>query len=243
MAVYFVSDFHLGEANVERDRLKLELFRRFRAQSAGDLEHLIILGDLYDFWFEYKHLIPKRNLGILLELKALAESGVKLSYVCGNHDFWLLDFMQSEIGCQVHRDTLELTGALGRVLVLHGDGVAPSDWKYRLLKGVLRNRVNIALFKLLPPALAYGLAHRVSGGSRYFGEEKPTPEFVAEYHDFARRQIAAGYHAVVCGHIHWPEIKEIEGGFYVNSGDWINFFSYVRFDGTRFELGNMKPRA
>src|SRR5690606_1835601 len=146
MAVYFISDFHLGEANVERDRLKLELFRRFCAQTAGDLAHLIILGDLYDFWFEYKHLIPKRNLGILLQLKALAESRVRLSYVCGNHDFWLLDFMQSEIGCQVYRDSLELSASLGRVLILHGDGVAPSDWKYRLLKGVLRNRVNIALF-------------------------------------------------------------------------------------------------
>ncbi len=240
MATYFVSDFHLGEADRARDQLKLERFRKFRRSVAHDIDHLVILGDLYDFWFEYRHLIPKRHLGILIELRKLVEAGVTLSYVCGNHDFWLGDFMTSEVGCVVYPDDLVIDAKIGKVLVLHGDGIAPSDWKYRLLKRVLRNRVNIALYKLLPPSLAYGLAHAVSGGSRNLGNEKPSERFIAEYHEFARQRLASGYRAVVCGHIHWPEIVPLGNGHYVNCGDWLNFFSYIRFDGENFTLGDMR---
>lgn len=236
MATYFVSDFHLGESSNDRDRRKLELFDRFLQRVAGDLSHLVILGDLYDFWFEYRYLIPKHNLTILFKLRELTQRGVKVSYICGNHDFWLGDFMQSELGFEVAVDRLVLDSPRGKILALHGDGIAPSDYKYRLLKRVLRNRIGIALYRQLPTTLAYRLALGVSGGSRHYGEQKPSEKFVAEYHDYARKCFAEGYHAVICGHIHWPELVEIQGNYYINCGDWLNYFSYVRLEAGNFEL-------
>ncbi len=239
MATYFVSDFHLGESTNDRDRRKLELFTKFLQRTAGDLTHLVILGDLYDFWFEYRYLIPKHNLSILFKLRELTQSGRKVSYICGNHDFWLGDFMQTELGFEVTADRLVLDSPRGKILALHGDGIAPSDYKYRLLKRVLRNRVGIALYRQLPTTLAYSLALGVSGGSRHYGEQKPSEKFIAEYHDFARKCFAEGYHAVICGHIHWPEIVELKGNYYINCGDWLEYFSYVRLENGNFELLSM----
>ncbi len=239
MATYFVSDFHLGESTNDRDRRKLELFDRFLHRVAGDLTHLVILGDLYDFWFEYRYLIPKHNLSILFKLRELTQSGLKVSYICGNHDFWLGDFMQTELGFEVAADRLVLDSPKGKILALHGDGIAPSDYKYRLLKRVLRNRVGIALYRQLPTTFAYRLALGVSGGSRHYGEQKPSEKFVAEYHDFARKCFAEGYHAIICGHIHWPELAEIQGNYYINCGDWLSYFSYVRLENGNFELLSM----
>lgn len=241
MATYFVSDFHLGESDSDRDQKKLSVFDRFLAQIGNDLDHLVVLGDLFDFWFEYRHLIPKRHLPVLFRLRELTTAGIKVTYVCGNHDFWVGDFMESELGFRVVRDEFVLESAGGRVLVLHGDGVAPSDWKYRILKRVLRNRVNIALYRLLPPGLAYRLALAVSHRSRGHTSMRPKASFVEEYVQFAQRKHAEGFAAVVCGHIHHPEIRRLGSNFYVNTGDWLDHFSYVRFDGAAFSLEYVKP--
>ncbi len=239
MSTFFVSDFHLGEPDPDRDREKYRLFCRFLDRVGADLDHLLILGDLFDFWFEYRHLIPKRHLAILFRLRDLVVAGVRVTYVCGNHDFWIGDFMETELGFSVVRDELSIDSPQGRVLVLHGDGVAPSDWKYRMLKRVLRNRVNIALYRLFPSSAAYGLALTVSRRSRGHTEQRPLDSFVEEYVDFARGKFAEGYFAVVCGHIHFPEIRRIGNNCYVNSGDWLSHFSFVRFDGSEFSLGSM----
>lgn len=239
MTDYFISDFHLGERDVERDARKLDLFDKFLERISGDLTHLIILGDLYDFWFEYRYLIPKHNLSILFKLRDLVQRGVKVTYVCGNHDFWLGDFMQRELGFEVQSDQLLLDTPRGRIIAVHGDGIAPSDIKYRILKRVLRNRAGIALYRQLPTTLAYRLALGVSGGSRHYGEQRPGEKFVAEYHEFARKKFAEGYYAVICGHIHWPELVDYEGRFYINCGDWLKYFTYVRFDGSAFALLSM----
>jgi UDP-2,3-diacylglucosamine hydrolase len=236
MATYFVSDFHFGEADPERDRRKYRVFREFVERVRVDLDHLVIVGDLFDFWFEYRHLIPKHYLPILAILRELTDSGVRITYVCGNHDFWMGDFMTAELDITMVRDEFIIASRKGNVLVLHGDGVAPSDWKYRLLKRVLRNRLNVALYRLLPPNFAYSLALAVSRRSRGHTEKRPKDSFVEEYVDFARRKFAEGYCAVICGHIHAPEIRDFGENYYVNTGDWLTHFSYVRFDDNKFTL-------
>lgn len=241
MAIYFVSDFHLGEDEEERERRKCVLFGDFLSRVGSDLKQLVILGDLFDFWFEYRHLIPKRHLPILFQLRDLAHGGTKVSYLCGNHDFWMGDFMESELGITLIQDRMVLETSHGRILATHGDGIAPSDWKYRMLKKILRNRVNIALYKLLPPGLAYPLALSVSRHSRGHTEQRPKDSFVDEYIEYTRARIAEGYFALVCGHIHLPEIRAIGAGYYVNSGDWLFHYSFVRYDEGKFEIGYMKP--
>ena len=239
MATYFISDFHLGESQAERDQRKLVLFDSFLARIRGDVQHLVILGDLFDFWFEYRYLVPKHNLSILFKLRDLVQGGIKVTYVCGNHDFWIGDFMERELGFVIEPDQLIIDTPRGRLLALHGDGIAPSDVKYRLLKRVLRNRAGIALYRQLPTTLAFKLALAVSGGSRHYGAERPDDKFVQEYHDFAKRKFAEDFYAVVCGHVHWPELVDYDGRYYVNCGDWLNYFTYVRFDGEKFNLAAM----
>lgn len=236
MATYFISDFHLGARSPEVEGQTIDRLCAFLQQRQDDLEHLVILGDLFDFWFEYRHLVPKGNLEVLFRLKEFSGRGTRISYVCGNHDFWIGDFMTRQLGFAVYPDQLILENDNSKLLVLHGDGLAPSDWKYRLLKRVLRNRFNIALYKLLPPSLAYGLAYKVSNGSREHGAQVPTQEFLNEYYEFAQARYAEGYSAVICGHLHYPEIKQFDSGMYVNCGDWLTHYSAVRWDGGSFEL-------
>jgi UDP-2,3-diacylglucosamine hydrolase len=236
MATYFVSDFHLGSRSAEIEQKTVGLLCAFLRQHRGDLEHLVILGDLFDFWFEYRNLVPKGNLELLFWLKQLVDEGVVVSYVCGNHDFWLGDFMTKHLGFAVYNNELVLENGERRVLVLHGDGVAPSDWKYRILKRILRNRLNAALYRLLPPSFAFWLAHKVSGRSRRYGDQSPREGFLREYYEYSRQRHTEGYSAVICGHLHYPEIQEFDSGFYVNCGDWLSHNSVVRWDGSKFEL-------
>jgi UDP-2,3-diacylglucosamine hydrolase len=236
MSIYFVSDFHLGEGDAQSERRKHELFRRFVGRVGADLQQLVVLGDLFHFWFEYRQLIPKRNLHVLFELRDLVQRGVSVSYVTGNHDFWMDDFMERELDIQVFRDILELDTRQGKILATHGDGLLPSDRGYRLLRAVLRHPVNIALYRLLPPSLAYGLARGAARLSRRHSAARPEESFLERYRDAARRKLDDGYFAFVCGHTHLPEIKRYDEKYYVNSGDWFRHFTYVRFGDGRFAM-------
>jgi UDP-2,3-diacylglucosamine hydrolase len=237
MAIYFISDFHLGEGLEKQERAKLTRFDLFLERTGDDLEHLIILGDLFDFWFEYKHLIPKRHLQILFKLRSLVDAGIPVSYVAGNHDHWMGDFLPQEMKIDLHRDLMEIDTPRGKILAMHGDGLAKSDWKYRLLKSILRNRLCIALYKLLPPTLAFNLAHRTSRKSREHTSQRHPNSFLEEDVAYAQRRFAEGYHAFICGHTNHPDISPIGDNYYVNTGDWIENFSYVRYDDGKFELG------
>ncbi len=139
MALYIFSDAHLGAGPPETDRHKLDRIAQLFALVRADGDRLVILGDLFDFWFEYKHAIPKGHTQALFMLKELTQAGVHVDYVSGNHDFWMGDFFQRELGLTVHRDRLELTYAGRRLLLMHGDGLAPADRGYRVLKWVFRH--------------------------------------------------------------------------------------------------------
>jgi len=239
MAVYFLSDFHLGGSEPAQETRKLGLFEEFIARHRDDLEHLVLLGDLFDFWFEYRHLIPKRNLQLLFLLRDLLASGVPITYVTGNHDHWIGDFLSTELGIEVVGDRLELETPAGKILAMHGDGLARSDWKYRLLKKVLRNRVCIALYKLLPPSLAYWLAHGAARSSRNHTAKRPREQFLEEYREFGREVLRGDYFAFICGHTHHPEMLRIGERYFLNSGDWLGHFTYVRYADGEFQLQSM----
>jgi UDP-2,3-diacylglucosamine hydrolase len=242
MSIYFVSDFHFGEGAPSAEARKLQIFDSFLKKIESDLEHLVILGDLFDFWFEYRDLIPKRNLGVLFRLRELIDAGIPVTYVSGNHDHWLGDFLNSEIGITVVGDKLELETPNGKILAMHGDGLAKSDWKYRLLKKVLRNRFCIALYRLWPPSLAFWLAKVAANSSRRHSVRRPRERFLEQYRDYARHVLDQGYFAFVCGHTHHPEFQRFNNYYYVNSGDWLTHFSYVRFAEGEFQLESMlKP--
>jgi UDP-2,3-diacylglucosamine hydrolase len=225
--VYVVSDIHLGAVPAATERA----FRRFLDHVAEHASFLLINGDLFDFWFEYRHVILAEHYRVLAKLKDVAEAGVPMAFVGGNHDAWAGPFLRDEVGIALHQGPLEMTLAGRRTLVAHGDGVGRGDLKYRALKKMIRNPVTVGAFRTLHPDLGRRIALLAS-----------TTEHKADTGDQAARGRAAfiqawaleqmredpGIQLVLTGHAHLASVLEVEPGrFYVNSGDWLNTFDYV----------------
>jgi UDP-2,3-diacylglucosamine hydrolase len=232
--IIFFSDAHLGLGSREEDRhkeLRLVAFLRSVARKA---EHVFIVGDLFDFWFEYKTVIPKGHVRILGALAELRDRGVGITYVAGNHDFWLRDFFPEEMGIEVCLDPVERVLYGRRFLIHHGDGLLRNDTGYRILKAVLRNRVNIFLFSLVHPDLTGWIARWSSRTSRHHTGKKVYEG--SDMVEFARQKIRDGADVVVMGHNHQSHIERYEHGTYVNLGDWIDENTYAVFDGKQVSL-------
>lgn len=242
MALYIFSDAHLGAGPPDKERIKLERIDRLASKIRTDGDRLVILGDLFDFWFEYKRAIPKENLDTLMLLRDLIKEGITVDYISGNHDFWMDDFFQNQIGAAVHCDSLEFEYAGKKLHLIHGDGLAPADRGYRLLKRVLRNRVCIWLYRKLPPDFAIALAKRVSGTSREYTARREH-HFAQDYENYARSKLNEGFDIVAIGHLHLPVYKEFPAGIYINTGDFINHFSYARMDGDGISLKYLRGHA
>ena len=232
--VYFFSDAHLGLGSIDddhrRERTIVEFLEFVRHRGSA----LFILGDLFDYWFEYRTVVPKGHVRVLGALAALADTGVEISYLAGNHDFWMKSYFPEELGIQVYPHPIQRTIAGKRFLLHHGDGLLKRDTGYRLLKRVLRNRINIAVFSLLHPDVAGTVARWSSRTSR-----KHTSKQRYESDDmtqFAEEQIRAGYDYVIMGHNHAPVERNLGSGRYVNLGDWIESNSYAVFDGRDLRL-------
>ena len=226
--VFLVSDLHLGAVPPGTE----EAFRRWllHVKASGSL--LIINGDLFDFWFEYRRVVLADHVRVLATLAELVESGVPVLLMGGNHDWWGGNFLREKIGLDFRQEPVRL-GLQGRsVLVAHGDGLGAGDFGYRCLRLVLRNPVTRWLFRWLHPDIGAWLAERVSG-TRQEAAAGPDPDnggrsaFLQEW--------ACGLLAedltldiVAAGHAHSPAVVEVSPGrYYVNSGDWVRHRSYV----------------
>jgi len=239
MALYIFSDAHLGATSRGDEPEKLEKIIQLFELVKADADRLIILGDLFDFWFEYKHAIPKDHHKVLFMLTDLIERGIEIDYVMGNHDFWMDDFFEKQIGIRMHPEEFEFEYDGKRLHLIHGDGLAPGDRGYRFLKRILRNRFNIWLYRKLPPDWAIPLAKAVSGSSQNYtaGRDKA---FAADYAAYAERKLADGFDIVAVGHLHLPTLTHFDTGIYVNTGEFIKTFSYVKRSGGELKLEYLK---
>lgn len=236
--IYFLSDVHLGFKNSEREQLKRKKLQAFLNHIQKDARELYILGDLFEFWFEWIHVIPKYWSGVLHQFRKMTEAGINIHLIAGNHDFYMGEYLQKEIGLECHSDSLEFTVNRKHFFIAHGDGLARNDRGYRLLKRIIRNPVSISLFRTLIPAdLGIQLAKWTSVSSRnlmsrkkFFWEE--------EYFKFAETKFGQGFDYVILGHLHIPQIRESAGKTYVNCGDWIQSFSYACYDQNSLTLNS-----
>jgi UDP-2,3-diacylglucosamine hydrolase len=224
-AVYFVSDAHLG-AEVLRDPEPERRLHALLESLPGRAGTLVIGGDLFDFWFEYRTAVPRRYFGTLARLRALREAGIEIHYLTGNHDFWLGHFLADELGVRTHAGALSLEAQGRRLWIHHGDGLIGGDLGYKLLRGVLRNRASIALYGLLHPDLGIPLALRVSRWSRGSRPEKPL-DAERLWREIALPRFAEGYDAVVVGHFHHAHERHEPGRDFVLTGDWIGGSTYA----------------
>ena len=232
--VFFVSDAHLGAGfirNAEEQSANLDrFFDRVHQQGKS----LVLAGDLFDFWYEWRQVIPKRHFHILHRLRSLTDGGVQGHYLAGNHDFRLHGFLEQEVGLHVDLGALTANIAGREVYIFHGDGILARDHGYRFMKRVFRDRWAQRMFSWLHPDLAMRIASGTSLTSRTV--IKANPDDDREYLTFARQRFAEGYQDVVLGHTHRPVEYHEDDHTYVNLGDWIQHFTYGLHDGQQLRL-------
>ena len=233
--IYFLSDAHLGADNAQKELLKQEKLLSFLDEVKKNGEKLYILGDLFEFWFEYKNSMPKDYFEVLKKLRELTDAGVEIDYVVGNHDFWLGDFIVKQLGIKIYKQELSINHQGKSIFLIHGDGLARKDVGYRMLRKILRNPFCIWLYRLLSPDIGIPLAKWVAGKSREH-TKKRKKHYLEDYQKFAQDKIKQGYSVVIMGHTHHPELVNLEKGIYINLGDWFENFSYAVLNEKGFEL-------
>ena len=237
--VYFISDAHLGvnlkgAENREKD---LICFLKEITSSASDI---FIVGDLFDFWIDYKHAIRPCYIPILNQFINMIDAGVNITYIAGNHDFALGNFLENTTGIKTIQDDLSVNIQGKRVYIRHGDGVISGDTAYLILKKLLRNRFLQAIYKLLHPNIGVPLGTMFSGSSRHFSSESFKKDKEQKYLTAADKFLAAGNDIIVMGHTHMPALYERKQGIYCNTGEWINKYSYAKMVNGKISLESYK---
>jgi UDP-2,3-diacylglucosamine hydrolase len=240
MATYFISDVHLGLGPREAEKQKENRLLAFLKEILPSTERLFIVGDLFDFWFEYGTVIPKGFHRTLAALQEFTDRGILVEYLAGNHDFWMDDFFPKELGIQVHPDPYEVGIDGKRIFLHHGDGLAEKDLGYRFLKPVLRNRLAVHMYRWLHPDLGVPLARGSSRTSRSYTSKKDYGEEEAMA-TFAAKKIREGMDIVIMGHRHEPVQLGIGKGVYINLGDWIAHHTFAEFKDGNVALRNWNP--
>ncbi len=240
MKTLIFADVHLKVGPANREYLG-EFVRFLRSIDPGEINRVVIVGDLFDFWFEYRHVVFSGYFDVLRALADLREAGVELHLICGNHDFWAGRFFENDLGFQVHADEYSFRLGERTTLFVHGDGVNPVDTSYRLYKRFARFPMVVGLFRLLHPDWAMALAQRLSHASRSRQDVEGNARRaeVEASRAFARGVIESGRaEVVVCGHTHVAAYEEIPtargAGVYINTGGWLEERAYWLWDGATF---------
>jgi UDP-2,3-diacylglucosamine hydrolase len=219
---------------------------RFLDEIKIDASEIFIVGDLFDFWFEYKKVVPKGYVRILGKLAELTDAGIAIHFFVGNHDMWMQDYFIEELNIPIYFEPKIFERNGKKLFIAHGDGLGPGDKGYKRLKKLFRNPVSKFLFGIMPPYIGIGLANYFSKKSRtvtgksdevFLGEEK---EWLIQYS--LRKLEETYFDYFIFGHRHLPiEFDLPEGSKYINLGEWINYNSYAVMHGTNIDLKYYKP--
>jgi UDP-2,3-diacylglucosamine hydrolase len=239
--VYFLSDFHLGVPDAEKSLAREKLIVQFLNEAGKDAHTIFIVGDMFDFWFEYRNVVPRGYVRLLGKLAELSDAGIQLHFFVGNHDMWVKNYFQKEFGMPVHHKPQTFTFNNCNFYVGHGDGLGPGDHKYKALKKVFRSPVCQWLFGILPPAIGIGTANFFSRRSRQ-AQERVEETFLGEEKEwlliYSRELLQKEtFNFFVFGHRHLPiDFRLSTESRYINLGEWLNFQTYAVFDGSNMEL-------
>jgi UDP-2,3-diacylglucosamine hydrolase len=239
--IFFASDFHLGVPNpassLEREKRIVSWLNAIKDEAHS----IYLLGDIFDFWFEYKSVIPKgfiRLQGKLMELKDL---GIPIFFFTGNHDMWMFDYFPNEFGIPIYRNPEILLVGNQKLLIGHGDGLGPGDTTYKFIKKFFNSKLCQWLFARLHPNLGFAIANYWSRNSRINNSKKEEKfegedrEFLFTYCKELEQKMHHNYY--IFGHRHLPlDLKINDQSRYVNLGEWVHFNTYAVYDGTKVEL-------
>jgi len=252
--LYFASDFHLGAPNHAHSLQRERKIVAWLDAISDDAQAIFLVGDLFDFWFEHRRVVPRGFVRLLGKLAELSDAGIEIVVFKGNHDMWMSDYFEQELNAKVHRRPVEcrVRGLAGNALpvvfyIVHGDGLGPGDYTYKVLQKVFENRAaRWAFGNLLPADLSMWLAHAWAQNSWKTHQNKDKPVFLGEEKEwlllYAKEIEQQKHHDFyVFGHRH------IELNHAINNrsrivilGDWITRWTYGVYDGTRFELNNWR---
>jgi UDP-2,3-diacylglucosamine hydrolase len=240
--IYFASDFHLGAPNAEESLKREKKIVKWLDEIKVDAKEIYLVGDIFDFWFEYKTVIPRGFVRLQGKIAELTDSGIPIHLFTGNHDMWIFDYLPQELGVSLYRENIvkEFNGK--KFLIGHGDGLGPGDNTYKLLKGFFASKICQWAFARIHPNFGIGIANAWSRKSRksnidydevFHGEEKE--DLIIFCNEYIKKDTTIDY--FVFGHRHLPlEINIGKKAKYFNLGEWIKYNSYGVFDGEKFEL-------
>ncbi|MDL2297139.1 UDP-2,3-diacylglucosamine diphosphatase [Bacteroidales bacterium OttesenSCG-928-B11] len=233
--VYMASDFHFGSPNEEQSKLREEKVIAWMETISRDATAIFLLGDIFDFWFEYKDVVPCGYFNFFAQLDKLRKKGIEIYYFTGNHDMWVKDYFTKELGVKIFRKQQPFLINGKKCLVGHGDGLGPKDFGYKFIKRVFAFRPNITLYGALHPRIAFALARFFSRKSRsmtsaaeqqYMGDER---EMLTQYAISILQNEQIDY--FMYGHRHLPINKQLsENSRYINTGDWLTHDSFVKME-------------
>ncbi|HET9280166.1 MAG TPA: UDP-2,3-diacylglucosamine diphosphatase [Flavitalea sp.] len=239
--VFFLSDFHLGipdhKTSLDRERRIVNFLNSIQGQAAA----IFIVGDMFDFWYEYRQVVPKGYVRLLGKLGELTDAGIAIHFFVGNHDMWMTDYFQKELNIPVYFEQKDFEFNNKKFFIAHGDGLGPGDHGYKMLKKVFRNRFCQWLFGVFPPYVGIGLANYFSRKSRQAADQNEEQyvsndkEWLVTYSMEILKE--RHYDYFIFGHRHIPlDLPLNASSRYINLGDWIRYSTYAVFDGEHISL-------
>lgn len=239
--IYFLSDFHLGTPDAASSLQREKKIVRFLESIRHDAMEIFIVGDLFDFWFEYSTVVPRGFVRILGKLAELTDLGIRIHFFVGNHDMWMRDYFQTELNILVYFEPKSFEFNNRKFYIGHGDGLGPGDKGYKFLKKIFRNPICQWMFGMIPPAFGMEIAHYFSRKSRAITTKEPE-RFLGEDNEwlliYSKEILQTTYFDyLIFGHRHLPiDFTINEKSRYINLGEWINYSSYAVFNGETMEL-------
>ncbi len=244
--IYFASDQHFGAPTAELSFPREQKFVAWLDAVKKDAEAIFLLGDLFDFWFEYTTVVPKGFIRVLGKLAEIRDSGIPIYFFVGNHDLWMSDYFDKELNIPVYHTPQTFVFNDKKFLIGHGDGLGPGDKGYKRMKKVFKHPVSKWIFRWLHPDIGVKLAQYLSVKNKLISGAEDVI-FLGEDNEwlilYAKRKLETQhFDYFVFGHRHLPmEIELGNDSKYLNLGDWIGYFTYGVFDGTSFELKKFEP--
>ncbi|MBL29623.1 MAG: UDP-2,3-diacylglucosamine hydrolase [Flavobacteriaceae bacterium] len=238
--VYFSSDQHFGAPNEESSKKREKLFLKWLNRVEKDAGALFLLGDLFDFWFEYKKVVPKGFVRILGKLANISDSGIPIYFFVGNHDLWMDNYFSNELNIKVFYKPQEFTINNKSFLIGHGDGLGPGDFGYKRMKKVFTNPIMKTIFRWIHPDLGVKLAQYLSINNKlisgnddrkFYGPEK---EIIFQYVIKKNKEKVRDFY--IFGHRHLALEIPLNKSLYINLGDWITHFTYGEFFENQFSI-------
>ena len=252
--IYFLSDFHLGAPDHTTSLEREKIIVQFLDEVKNDAAEIFIVGDIFDFWYEYRKVVPKGYVRLLGKLAEITDAGIRIHFFVGNHDMWMKSYFQQELNIPVYFEPRDFEWNGKKFHIGHGDGLGPGDHRYKFIKKVFRNKFSQWLFGIFPPYMGMGLANFLSRRSRaqtgtkeeiFLGEDR---EWLILYCKSVLKKkdfdffVFGHRHLPIDFHLTAPSTAKGGGARYINLGDWIHYYTYAAFDGKDLALRSYKNK-